>query len=160
MKLQKNKFEGSGFGLALLCGTLLLMAGCGGRDVCLLEQAKTIPVSGGNEKLYAERSSYWDDQGHTARSKSNRQMFTFVPPPGLTLYVNLENMGGVPMKRDTIRTTKYVFAETYLRTITKDTNLSIHIETSDRKKPPTDVEVYVRNVDSVYSQIRFEGMKK
>ena len=135
------------------------MAGCGSRDVCLLEQAKTIPVSGGREKLYAERSSYWDDQGHTARSKSNRQMFTFVPPEGLTLYVNLENMGGVPMKRDTIRTTKYFFAETYLRTITKDTNLSIHIETSDRKKPPTDVEVYVRNVDSVYSQIRFEGIK-
>ena len=73
--------------------------------------------------------------------------------------MTLENMGGVPMKRDTFKTRGYRFAEVYLRTSTRDTNLQIHIETNDKTKPPTNVAIYMRNIDTVCSQILFEGMK-
>lgn len=138
---------------------LLLAFGCHKKEVTLLDKSKRIPVMGKNDVVYVERSKFWDGRGMTARSESNRQTFTFVPPPNTTLFVTLENMGGVPLKRDTFKTKSYRFAETYLRTSTKDTNLSIHIETGDKTKPPTDVTIYMRDIDSVCSDIRFEGVK-
>jgi hypothetical protein len=138
---------------------VLLSMGCQKTDVCLLNQVKRIPVTGKNDVVYIERSQFWDGAGIKARSGSNRQTFIFVPPPNMTLFVTLENMGGVPLKRDTFKTKSFRFAETYLRTSTKDTNLAIHIETSDKTKRPTDVTLYMRDVDSVCSDIRFEGVK-
>ncbi len=132
---------------------------CERPEVMLIDKPKRIPVVGKNDVVYVERSKFWDGAGIKARSESNRQTFTFVPPPNTTLFVTLENMGGVPLKRDTFKVKTYRFAETYLRTSTKDTNLSIHIETNDKTNRPTDVTIYMRDVDTVCSDIRFEGLK-
>ncbi len=136
-----------------------LSLACQKKEVSLIDKAKRIPVIGKNDVVYVERSKFWDGPNIKARSESNRQTFTFVPPPNMTLFVTLENMGGVPLKRDTFKTRGYRFAETYLRTTTKDTNLAIHVETADKTKQPTDVTIYMRDVDSVCSEIRFEGVK-
>jgi hypothetical protein len=64
-------------------------------------------------------------------------------------------MGGVPLRRDTVRGLMQVPAEQYLRTGTQDTNMHLHIEFPDYRKPSTDVIVLVRNRDSVYREILF-----
>jgi hypothetical protein len=129
-------------------------------DAWLINEEKVIPVTGAIDTLYFERSKFWDTRAEKASVEENRQEITFVPlSPKEKLFVVVQNMGGVPLRRDTIRTTKTFPAETFLRTFTKDTNLRIHVEFTDWKKTPTDVVVYIRHVDSIYRSIRFEGAK-
>ena len=138
---------------------VLLFVACSAREVTMTDAVKTFPVSGGSGNVYVGRSEFWDKGNSGSHPSENRQTFVFIPPEHLALYVELENMGGVPLHRDTMRSKTYRFADLYLRTATRDTNLQIHIELSDKTKPPTDVSVFVRDVDTVCSQIRFEGMK-
>jgi hypothetical protein len=126
-----------------------------------VDEDKVIPVTGAIDTIYFERSKFWDTRSQKATVEENRQDITFVPlSEKERMFVIVQNMGGVPLKRDTVRTRKTVKAEELLRTVTKDTNLRIHIEFNDWKKTPTDVVVYIRKADSVYRNIRFEGIQK
>lgn len=140
-----------------LAGLVLLLASCGQKEVRIVDKVKEISMSGGHDTVYFERSSYWDHGRNIARSDSNHQTISFKPLSGQIAYVVLENMGGVPLKRDTIRSERRESAEWYLRTGTLDTNMHIHIEYPDYKKPQTDVVCYIRNRDSVYREIMFVG---
>ncbi len=130
---------------------------CGKKEVRLIDKVKQISLSGGRDTVYMERSRYWDDGRDIARSDSNRQMITFNPGSTPITYVTLENMGGVPLRRDTIRGLVKESAEMFLRTGTLDTNMHLHIDFPDYKKPQTDVVIYIRNRDSVYREIMFVG---
>jgi len=140
----------------------LYLTGCGKGDTKLIENPKSIALLGSTDTILAERSAYWNTPMLEAAVKENRQAIQFEPGGKLTYYAYLENMGGVPLKRDTIRATKTLKMEEYLRTITKDTNMILHIESSDRTKGPTEVVVYIRNrPDSAYKLIQFkEGKPK
>src|SRR2546421_838800 len=122
---------------------LLLLAACGKGPARLVDAVKEIPISGGHDTMFMERSSYWDRTRSIARIDSNRQAITFKPSLGDIAYVTLRNMGGVPLKRDTIRTVIHVPAEQFLRTGTLDTNLHLTIEFPDPHRAPTDVIVYI-----------------
>ncbi len=140
--------------LPLLSVTLL---GCGKGPARLVDAVKEIPLSGGKDTMFMERSSYWDGRQSVARTDSNRQIITFKPLPGEVAFVTLRNMGGVPLRRDTIRSARQESAEHFLRTGTLDTNMHIHIEFADWKRAPTDVVVFIRNRDSVYREFLFSG---
>ncbi|HEX5316364.1 MAG TPA: hypothetical protein VFX22_06910 [Candidatus Kapabacteria bacterium] len=140
----------------LFIGTLLLLASCGKRPARLVDAVKEIPLSGGHDTVFMERSSYWDPHGiAVARTDSNRQAITFKPAPGDIAFVTLRNMGGVPLKRDTIRGVQRDGAEHFLRTGTRDTNMHLTIAFSDPRRPETDVIVFIRNVDSAYREFLF-----
>ena len=142
--------------LLTMIGTLLLLASCGKGPARLVNAVKEIPLSGGNHTMYMERSSYWDRHGLSiARTDSNRQTITFEPAPGDVAYVTLRNMGGVPLKRDTIRSVVHLPAEHFLRTETRDTNMLLTIGFSDPRRPETDVIVFIRNLDSAYREFLF-----
>jgi hypothetical protein len=140
---------------------LILFAGalvsCGRRPARLIEAVKEIPLSGGHDTIYMERSHAWDRGRDIARTDSNPQTIGFRPIPGEIAFVTLRNMGGVPLKRDTIRGPIREPAEIFLRTGTLDTNMHLHIEFLDWHRPQTDVVVYIRNRDSVYREFLFVG---
>lgn len=139
-----------------MIGTLLFFASCGKGPARLIDAVKEIPLSGAHDTLYMERSSYWDRRGlSVARTDSNRQTITFKPAPGDVAFVTLRNMGGVPLKRDTIRGVQREAAEHFLRTGTRDTNMHLTIGFSDPHRPETDVIVFIRNVDSAYREFLF-----
>lgn len=130
------------------------LAGCG-KEARVINRVKEIPLVGGRDTIYFERSQYWDRSRSIAWVDSNRQIITFRPASGSVAYVTLQNMGGVPLRRDTLRGTMQMPAEQYLRTGTQDTNMHLHIEFPDYRKPTTDVIVLIRNRDSVYREILF-----
>jgi hypothetical protein len=136
-------------------GMLLFITSCGKSPARIIEAVKEIPLSGGHDTIFLERSTYWD-RGHSyARTDSNRQMMTFKPAPGDIAFVTLRNMGGVPLQRDTIRSFQRVPAERFLRTGTRDTTMQITIEFPDSRRPQTDVIVFIRNLDSAYREFLF-----
>jgi hypothetical protein len=135
------------------------MTGCGKRETKLIERVKRIPMSGAKDTLYMERSKAWNTRQVEAPIDSNRQSITFRPLPGELAYVILQNMGGVPLRRDTVRKETTFACEEYLQTMTLDTNLRIHVEFQNYRTPTTDVSVFIRTPDSAYRQIRFEGKK-
>jgi len=139
-----------------LIGTLLLLASCGKGPARLIDAVKEIPLSGGHDTMFMERSSYWDYGGRSiARTDSNRQTISFKPASGDVAYVTLRNMGGVPLKRDTIRSAIRLPAEQFLRTGTRDTNMHLTIDFPDPRRPETDVIVFIRNLDSAYREFLF-----
>jgi hypothetical protein len=133
---------------------IVFLAGCG-KEARVVNRVKEIPLVGGRDTVYFERSEYWDRSRSIAWIDSNRQLITFRPPAGTVAYVTLQNMGGVPLKRDTIRALRQVSAEQYLRTGTQDTNMHLHIDFPDYRKPSTDVIIFIRNRDSIYREILF-----
>ncbi len=133
------------------------LTGCGHRPARLINTVKEIPLSGGNDTIFAERSSYWD-MGRAeavARVDSNRQELTFRTSPGDVVVVTMRNMGGVPLKRDTVRRASKAAAERFFRTGTLDTNMHLTVEHLNPKIPETDVIVFIRNRDSVYREFLF-----
>ncbi|HZK76883.1 MAG TPA: hypothetical protein VFD13_08255 [Candidatus Kapabacteria bacterium] len=139
-----------------IIGTVLLLASCGKGPSRLIDAVKEIPLSGGHDTMYMERSSYWDRHGlSVARTDSNRQWVTFKAAPGDAAYVTLRNMGGVPLMRDTIRGVQHESAEHFLRTGTRDTNMHLTIAFADSRRPETDVIVFIRNLDSAYREFLF-----
>ncbi|HWF44497.1 MAG TPA: hypothetical protein VG537_07640 [Candidatus Kapabacteria bacterium] len=134
-----------------------MLVACGRKPASLIEAVKEIPLSGGHDTIYMERSRAWDRGRDIARADSNRQTIGFRPAPGEIAFVTLRNMGGVPLKRDTIRGAIREPAEIFLRTGTLDTNMNLHIEFPDWHRPQTDVIVYIRNRDSVYREFLFVG---
>ncbi len=139
----------------LLC-LLLMLASCGKGPARLIDAVKEIPLSGGHDTLFMERSSYWDHYGPSiARTDSNRQTISFKPAPGDVAFVTLRNMGGVPLKRDTVQTSEHFSAEHFLRTGTRDTNMHLTIEFADPRRQPTDDIVYIRNLDSAFREYLF-----
>ena len=143
--------------LLVLSVVAAALSGCGKGPARMVDAVKEIPLSGARDTMYMERSSYWDRRQSIARTDSNRQTITFKPMPGEIAYVTLRNMGGVPLRRDTINGVRHESAEQFLRTGTLDTNMHIHIEFPDWKKAPTDVVVFIRNRDSVYREFLFFG---
>lgn len=119
----------------------------------MINAVKEIPLSGGRDTMYMERSNYWGRRA--ARTDSNRQTITFKPAPGDVAFVTLRNMGGVPLKRDTVRAFQKVSAEHFLRTGTRDTTMRLTIDFPNPRRPPTEVLVFIRNLDSVYREYLF-----
>ena len=146
---------------SVLLASLLLLAACGiascGKGPArLIDAVKEIPLSGGHDTIFIERSSYWDHGGPSiARTDSNRQTITFKPVQGDIAFVTLRNMGGVPLKRDTIRGPERLSAEHFLRTGTRDTNMHLTIEFSDPRRTSTDDMIFIRNLDSAYREFLF-----
>jgi len=105
--------------------------------------------------MFVERSHFWDRDEAVARVDSNRQTIGFRIGPGDVAYVTLRNMGGVPLKRDTVRSSSRFPAETFLRTGTRDTNMHLTVEFADPHRPATDAAVFIRNRDSVYREFLF-----
>lgn len=138
----------------LVVAAAAVFVGCG-REARVVNRVKEIPLVGGRDTVYFERSAYWDRGRSRAWVDSNRQTITFRPGSGSTVFVTLQNMGGVPLRRDTLRAAMQLPAEQYLRTGTLDTNMHLHIEFSDYRKPSTDVIILIRNRDSVYREILF-----
>jgi hypothetical protein len=128
--------------------------GCG-RKARIVNKVKEISLVGGRDTVYFERSSQWDRGRSIAWVDSNRQSISFRANSGTIAYITLQNMGGVPLRRDTLHGPLQVPAEQYLRTGTLDTNMHLHVDFPDYRKPPTDVIVLVRNRDSVYREILF-----
>lgn len=142
----------------LLCAGAIL-GGCTKKSTKLVDRTKTIPLLGAHDTILAERSAYWQGK-ERASIDTNRQQITFSPSGKLIYFATLENMGGVPLKRDTIRAEKSLRLEDYLQTVTKDTNLQLHIESNDRTKTPSEIVIYIRNhPDSVYQKIILQGQK-
>ena len=141
----------------LLCLLLQLISSCGHGPARLIDAVKEIPISGGHDTMYMERSSHWDRNRHIARTDSNRQVISFKPAPGEIAFVTLRNMGGVPLHRDTIRSARREAAEHFLRTGTLDTNMHLTIDFADPRRASTDVIVFIRNRDSVYREFLFYG---
>jgi hypothetical protein len=139
--------------LAVLGG--IVLAGCG-REARVVNKVKQISLVGGRDTIYFERSTYWDRDRSIAWVDSNRQTISFRPSAGVVAYISLQNMGGVPLRRDTLRAPMQIAAEQFLRTGTLDTNMHLHIDFPDYRKPPTDVIVLIRNRDSVYREILFK----
>jgi hypothetical protein len=157
--VHRYSFPFATIALALTLFSAGALIGCRKKEALLIERVKSIPLSGAKDTLFIERSPYWDTKNHQARVDSNRQVFLFFPPKGQLLFVSVENMGGVPLKRDTIWVTKTIPVEEFLHTSTKDTNLNLHIAFKDWHKAPSDIVLYIRNADSVYAKVRFEGAK-
>jgi hypothetical protein len=134
---------------------VVMIVGCG-RHARLVNKVKEIALVGGRDTVYFERSEYWDRGRGIAWVDSNRQTVSFRPAAGTIAYVSLQNMGGVPLKRDTVRGPLQFSAEHFLRTGTLDTNMHLHVDFPDYRKPPTDVIVLIRNRDSVYREILFK----
>lgn len=146
--------------LRLLFSSIVALGFAGSLASCnsradLLEEPKVIAASGKRDTIYVERSKFWSDKKQKSSVDSNRQFFIFKPRAGQLMYVLLENTGGVPLRRDTIRDIDTVSLEHYLRTPAKDTNLYLSIEHPDLGKAPTDVFLYIRNPDSVYKEVIF-----
>ena len=140
----------------ILIFVLVLLPGCGRGPAKLVNTVKEIPLSSSHDTIFAERSNFWDaGKSETARIDSNRQSFTFKPSAGDILVVTLRNMGGVPLKRDTIRRPSKTAAESFLRTGTMDTNMHMTIEHANSKLPETDIIIFIRNRDSVYKEFLF-----
>lgn len=129
---------------------------CSG-EADLVEEPKRVSASGSRDTVYVERSKFWETQNQKASVDTNRQQFIFRAKPSSPMIVLLENAGGVPLRRDTFRTTDTLPLEHYLRTPGKDTNLYLRIEYSDYHKAPSDVFLYIRNPDSVYREVVFIG---
>ena len=142
------------FSSIVALGFAASLASCNSR-ADLLEEPKVIAASGKRDTIYVERSKFWSDKKQKSSVDSNRQFFIFKPRAGQLMYVLLENTGGVPLRRDTIRDIDTVSLEHYLRTPAKDTNLYLSIEHPDLGKAPTDVFLYIRNPDSVYKEVIF-----
>ena len=142
-----------------IAGLLVTIAltGCSRPSARLIDAVKEIPLSGGHDTIYIERSNHWDRGLKRARTDSNRQTIVFKPASGEIAYVTLRNMGGVPLKRDTIQGLRRFPAELFLRTGTLDTNMHLNVEFSDWHKAQTDVVVYIRNRDSVYREFLLFG---
>ena len=132
----------------------LLLASCSS-EADLLEQPKLISASGERDTIFVERSKFWENKQQKASVDSIRQYFVFKPKAGETLYVLLENTGGVPLRRDTVTKVDTMYLEHYLRTPAKDTNLYLSIEYPDFRKAPTDVFLYIRDRDSVHKEVLF-----
>jgi hypothetical protein len=143
----------------LLILLLVVLAACGKKETRLVMNAKRIPISGARDTLFMERSKFWDDRNHKSAVDSNRQTISFIPLQKEVAFVTLQNMGGVPLRRDTIRAERSFPAEDYLQTMTKDTNLRLRIDFQNYRIPPTDVIIYIRTPDSAYERIRFEGKR-
>jgi hypothetical protein len=138
-----------------VCGlSLLVLSSCGGK-ADLVENPKVIAASNERDTIYVERSKFWETNKQKASVDSNRQFFIFKPKASEAMFVLLENTGGVPLSRDTIRQIDTLSLEHFLRTPAKDTNLYMRIEYADYRKAPTDVFLYIRNPDSVYQQVVF-----
>ncbi len=144
----------------IVCCVIILVAlgasGCSNK-ARIVNTVKEVPISGALDTVFFERSKYWDREQPEARVDSNRQTITFRPSGKDVAYAILQNMGGVPLRRDTIRGQKSIPAEQYLRTVTRDTNLRLHVEFSDWRRPATDIIVYLRNRDSVYREVLVRG---
>ncbi|HET6510741.1 MAG TPA: hypothetical protein VFH43_01005 [Candidatus Kapabacteria bacterium] len=131
-----------------------MLASCSGK-ADLLEEPRVIAASGDRDTIFVERSKFWENKQQKASVDSVRQYFIFKPKAGETMYVLLENTGGVPLRRDTISKIDTMFLEHYLRTPAKDTNLYLSIEYPDFRKAPTDVFLYIRDRDSVHKEVVF-----
>jgi hypothetical protein len=131
-----------------------LLASCSSK-ADLLDKPKVIAASGERDTIYVERSKFWQNKQQKASVDSIRQYFIFKPKAGETMYVLLENTGGVPLRRDTISKIDTMYLEHYLRTPAKDTNLYLSIEYPDFRKAPTDVFLYIRDRDSVHKEVVF-----
>ena len=141
--------------LSLCAAVSILLVSCGKEPARLVDAVKEIPISGGRDTMFIERSSFWDAGEAIARTDSNRQTITFKLSPGDIEFITLRNMGGVPLKRDTIRSVVREPAEIFLRTGTRDTNMRLTVESADTRKPETNVVVFIRNRDSVYREFLF-----
>src|SRR5579883_1466462 len=137
--------------------SLIFIASCGHGPARLVDKVKEIPSLFARDTMFMERSSFWDRDHTVARVDSNRQTISFKPAANEVLFVTLRNMGGVPLKRDTIRGVKREPAELFLHTGTRDTNMHLTIESTDARRQPTDVVIYIRNRDSVYREFLFFG---
>lgn len=146
----------SGFLPILVFSLILVLTGCN-KEADLLEQPRVLSATGERDTIFVERSKFWENKQQEATVDSIRQYFVFKPKAGETMYVLLENTGGVPLRRDTIKTIDTMYLEHYLRTPAKDTNLYLSIEYPDFRKAPTDVFLYIRNRDSVYREVVFVG---
>lgn len=140
------------FALPLLACSML--ASCNS-EADLVEKPKVISASGQRDTIFVERSKFWENQKQEASVDTNRQFFIFKPKAGEAMYVLVENTGGVPLRRDTIRKIDTLSLEHFLRTPAKDTNLYLRIEYADFRKAPSDVFLYIRNPDSVYKEVVF-----
>ena len=152
MKIRIERSVALGFVVILTC----LAIGCG-QKARVINTVKEVPISGAVDTIFFERSSFWDRDHALAKVDSNRQVITFRPTAKQVAFAILENMGGVPLRRDTIRKLTSIPAETYLRTVTHDTNLRLHVEFSDWKIPASDILIYVRNTDSIYREVLIRG---
>jgi hypothetical protein len=140
---------------APLC-CLIFLSGCR-QDAELLEEPKRVFASGSRDTVFVERSKFWQLPNQKAHVDTNRQHFIFKPKASSPMIVLLENAGGVPLRRDTFRTTDTLSLEHYLRTPGKDTNLYLRIEYADYNKAPSDVFLYIRSPDSVFREVVFVG---